>query len=172
MSHLMLSRHGIWYYRRVYLTPRKRREIRISLRTRSKREALLRVEKYLTSQPFHCVPQSIPAHTATPSASFQQPQQKKPFKSLKSELDKYTVAKTGEVGEREILTINRCVNAYLNSTKSLSANEARRRLLMALKVQHPPETVTSKRTRRFSNGLQLARMMRFETHLRGWVLRK
>lgn len=62
MSHLMLSRHGIWYYRRVYLTPRKRREIRISLRTRSKREALLRVEKYLTSQPFHCVPQSIP-HT-------------------------------------------------------------------------------------------------------------
>ncbi|EAU9998370.1 integrase, partial [Salmonella enterica] len=117
MSHLMLSRHGIWYYRRVYLTPRKRREIRISLRTRSKREALLRVEKYLTSQPFHCVPQSIPAHTATPSASFQQPQQKKPFKSLKSELDKYTRAKTGEVGEREILTINRCVNAYLNSTK-------------------------------------------------------
>ncbi|EMX8931386.1 site-specific integrase [Enterobacter asburiae] len=117
MSHLMLSRHGIWYYRRVYLTPRKRREIRISLRTRSKREALLRVEKYLTSQPFHCVPQSIPAHTATPSASFQQPQQKKPFKSLKSEFDKYTKAKTGEVGEREILTINRCVNAYLNSTK-------------------------------------------------------
>lgn len=47
MSHLMLSRHGIWYYRRVYLTPRKRREIRVSLRTRSKREALLRVEKYL-----------------------------------------------------------------------------------------------------------------------------
>lgn len=48
MSHLMLSRHGIWYYRsRVYLTPRKRREIRISLRTRSRREDLLRVEKYL-----------------------------------------------------------------------------------------------------------------------------
>ena len=116
----------------------------VFLFARSKREALLRVEKYLTSQPFHCVPQSIPAHTATPSASFQQPQQKKPFKSLKSELDKYTRAKTGEVGEREILTINRCVNAYLNSTKSLSANEARRRLLMALKVQHPPETVTSK----------------------------
>lgn len=75
------------------------------------------MEKYLTSQPFHCVPQPIPVHTATPSASFQQLQQKKPFKSLKSELDKYTKAKTGEVGEREILTINRCVNAYLNSTK-------------------------------------------------------
>lgn len=39
MSHLMLSRHGIWYYRRVNLTPRKLREIRISLRTRSKRVA-------------------------------------------------------------------------------------------------------------------------------------
>lgn len=47
MSHLMLSRHGIWFYRRIYLTPRKRREIRISLRTRSRREALLRVEKNL-----------------------------------------------------------------------------------------------------------------------------
>lgn len=117
MSHLMLSRHGIWYYRRVYLTPWKRRKIRISLRIRSRREALLRVGKNLISQPFHCVPQSIPAHTATPSASFQQPQQKTPFKSLKSELGKYTSAKTGEVGEREILTINRCVNAYLNSTK-------------------------------------------------------
>lgn len=117
MSHLMLSRHGIWYYRRVYLTPRKRREIRISLRTRSKREALIRVEKYLTSQHFPCVPQAIPAHTATPSASFQQPLQNIPFKSLKFELDKYTSAKTGAVGEREILTINRCVNAYLESTK-------------------------------------------------------
>lgn len=65
MSHLMLSRHGIWFYRKVYLTPRKRRKIRISLRTRSRREALLRVGKNLISQPFHCVPQSIPAHTAT-----------------------------------------------------------------------------------------------------------
>lgn len=117
MSHLMLSRHGIWYCRRVYLTPRKRREIRISLRTCSRRESLLRMEKYLTSQPFHSVPQSIPVHTATPSASFQQPQQKKPFKSLKSELDKYTKSKAGSVGEREMMTINRCVNAYLNSTK-------------------------------------------------------
>lgn len=118
MSHLMLSRHGIWYYRRVYLTPRKRREIRISLRTRSKREALLRVEKYLTSQPFHCVPQSIPAHTSSAAAaSFQQPQQKIYFKSLKIELDKYISAKAGSVGEREILTIIRCVNAYLESTQ-------------------------------------------------------
>nr|VUD35007.1 Uncharacterised protein [Raoultella sp. NCTC 9187] len=144
MSHLMLSCHGIWFYRKVYLTPRKRRKIRISLLTRSRREALLRVEKYLTSQPFHCVPQSIPAHTATPSASFQQPQQKKPFKSLKSELDKYTSAKTGEVGEREILTINRCVNAILIPLKSLSARGVQRYLLMVWKVQHPPETVTIK----------------------------
>ncbi|MDY1036766.1 integrase [Lelliottia sp. CFBP8978] len=117
MAHLMLSCRGIWFYCRVYLTPRKRREIRISLRTRSRREALLRVEKYLTSQPFNRVPQSIPAHTATLFASFQQPQQKKPFKSLKSEFDKYTKAKVGSIGEREIQTINRCVNAYLTSTK-------------------------------------------------------
>lgn len=118
MSHLMLSRHGIWYYRRVYLTPRKRREIRISLRTRSRREALLRVEKYLTSQPLPCVPQAIPAHTSPAAvASFQNPQKKPSFKNLLSELKKYTSAKAGSVGEREILTINRCVNAYLASTK-------------------------------------------------------
>ncbi|VED53442.1 Uncharacterised protein [Raoultella terrigena] len=47
MPHLMLSCHGIWFYRKVYLTPWKRRKIRISLRKRSRREALLRVEKYL-----------------------------------------------------------------------------------------------------------------------------
>ncbi|WP_227521260.1 site-specific integrase [Raoultella sp. T31] len=40
-----------------------------------------------------------------------------PFKNLLSELNKYTSAKAGSVGEREILTINRCVNAYLASTK-------------------------------------------------------
>lgn len=47
MSHLVLSRHGIWYYRRIYLTARKRREIRASLRTRSKREVLQRVQLYI-----------------------------------------------------------------------------------------------------------------------------
>lgn len=118
MSHLMLSRHGIWYYRRVYLTPRKRREIRISLRTRSKREALIRVEKYLTSQPFPCVSQATPAHTSpAAAASFQNPQKKIPLKTLLSELKKYINMKVGSVGEREILTIKRCINAYLASTQ-------------------------------------------------------
>lgn len=117
MSHLMLSRHGIWYYRRVYLTPRKRREIRISLRTRSKREALIRVEKYLSSQPFPCVPQAIPAHAPSAmAASFQKPPKKTPTKNILGELEKYTRVKMGSVGERELLTINRCVNAYLAST--------------------------------------------------------
>lgn len=50
MSHLVLSRHGIWYYRRIYLTARKRREIRVSLRTRSKREALERVQRFPLSE--------------------------------------------------------------------------------------------------------------------------
>ncbi|WP_261308026.1 site-specific integrase [Enterobacter roggenkampii] len=46
--------------------------------------------------------------------------EKKPlFPNLKSELEKYANAKTGFVGEREILTINRCVNAYLAATKEL-----------------------------------------------------
>ncbi|WP_274803919.1 tyrosine-type recombinase/integrase [Pseudoalteromonas rhizosphaerae] len=38
--HLLLSRHGIWYYRKTYLlSSGKRKEIRKSLRTRDKREA-------------------------------------------------------------------------------------------------------------------------------------
>ncbi|WP_145598559.1 site-specific integrase [Yersinia alsatica] len=118
MSHLMLSRHGIWYYRRVYLTPRKRREIRISLRTRSKREALLRVEKYLTSQPFPCLPQDTPAHTASATAASTPTKPKKSlYQNLLRELEKYILAKTDSVGERELLTINRCVKAYLSSTQ-------------------------------------------------------
>jgi hypothetical protein len=114
MSHLLLSRHEIWYYRRVYLTPRKCREIRISLRIRSKCQALLRVEKYLISQPFHCVPQSIPAHTSSAAVTcFQQPRQKKPFKSLISTAE----LKRGRLVNGKYLTINRCVNTYLNSSK-------------------------------------------------------
>lgn len=156
MSHLMLSRHGIWFYRKVYLTPRKRRKIRISLRTRSRREALLRVEKYLTSQPFHCVPQSIPAHTATPSASFQQPQQKTPFKSLKSELDKYTKGKAQSVGEREILTINRCVNAYLNSTKEPFSKRSAAVFVDGLEGSAPTGNRYNKRIRPSLSGFRLA----------------
>lgn len=118
MSHLILSLYGIWYYRRVYLTPRRRREIRISLRTRSKREAMKRAEQYITSQPFACVPQAIPAHTSSATAASDMVKKEKPlFPNLKGELEKYTNAKTGSVGEREILTINRCVNAYLAATK-------------------------------------------------------
>ena len=40
--HLMLSRHGIWYYRKSYsLASGKRKEIRKSLGTRNKRQAKL-----------------------------------------------------------------------------------------------------------------------------------
>lgn len=118
MSHLMLSRHGIWYYRRVYLTPRRRREIRISLRTRSKREAMKRAEQYITSQPFACVPQAIPAHSSSAAAASDLVKKKRQlFPDLSRELEKYINAKTGSVGEREILTINRCVKAYLAATK-------------------------------------------------------
>lgn len=116
MSHLMLSRHGIWYYRRVYLTGRKRREARISLRTRSKREAIERVEKYLVSHPFPCVPQAIPAHTSPAAPVLSNIPEKKKFNLLK-ELEKYIKSKVDSVGEREIMTINRCVKAYLSATQ-------------------------------------------------------
>jgi len=114
MSHLVLSRHGIWYYRRVYLTARKRREIRVSLRTRSKREALERVQHYLVSRHFP-LSESIPAHTSPAAAATQQLQQ--PKINLKKELQAYIASKKDAVGERELLTIERCVNAYLATTE-------------------------------------------------------
>ena len=52
---LMLSRHGIWYYRKVNLMPcGKRCEFRRSLGTRSKTEALKRVER-LADRPWTVV---------------------------------------------------------------------------------------------------------------------
>ncbi|MEB6337102.1 site-specific integrase [Serratia rhizosphaerae] len=112
MSHLVLSRHGIWYYRRIYLTARKRREIRVSLRTRSKREALERVQRYLASRPFP-LSEGIPAHTS-PAAAAPQPLKQKI--NINKELKAYIASKRGSVGERELLTIERCVNAYLMAT--------------------------------------------------------
>ncbi|VFS40926.1 Uncharacterised protein [Enterobacter cancerogenus] len=77
-----------------------------------------RAEQYITSQPFACVPQAIPAHSSSALAASALVKEKKPlFPNLKGELEKYANAKTGSVGEREILTINRCVNAYLAVTK-------------------------------------------------------
>jgi integrase len=112
ISHLVLSRHGIWYYRRIYLTARKRRKIRVSLRTRSKREALERVQRYLVSRHFP-LSEGIPAHTSP--AATQQLQQ--PKINLKKELQTYIASKKDTVGERELLTIERCVNAYLATTE-------------------------------------------------------
>lgn len=74
-----------------------------------------RAEQYITSQPFACVPQ---AHSSSALATPALVNEKKPlFPNLKSKLEKYANAKTGSVGEREILTINRRVNAYLAATK-------------------------------------------------------
>ncbi|WP_149542571.1 tyrosine-type recombinase/integrase, partial [Serratia marcescens] len=113
MSHLVLSHHGIWYYRRVYLTARKRREIRVSLRTRSKREALERVQRYLISHHFP-LSEGIPAHTSPAAVAQQQLQH--PKINLKKELQTYIASKKDTVGERELLTIDRCVNSYLATT--------------------------------------------------------
>ena len=170
MSHLMLSRHGIWYYRRVYSTPRRRREIRISLRTRSKREAMKRAEQYITSQPFACVPQAIPAHSSSALATPALVNENKPlFPNLKSELEKYINAKMGSVGEREVLTINRCVNAYLAASKEPFSKRSAAAFVDGLEGSASTRNRTSRRTQHFSNGLQHARMKIFETRLREWA---
>jgi hypothetical protein len=76
-----------------------------------------RAEQYITSQPFACVPQAIPAHSSSAlAAPVLVNEKKRLFPNLQSELDKYIKAKMGSVGEREILTIRRSVNAYLAAT--------------------------------------------------------
>ncbi|MDX6039239.1 hypothetical protein [Scandinavium lactucae] len=75
-------------------------------------------EQYITSQPFACVPQAIPAHSSSAAAASDLVKKKRQlFPDLRRELEKYITAKKGAVGEREILTINRCVKAYLAATK-------------------------------------------------------
>ena len=108
---LMLSRHGIWYYRKVNLMPcGKRREYRRSLGTRSKTEALKRVERFVDRL---WTVDDTPALTSTPpavvSASLG-------FDELKYQAEQYVTFKSMEVGERETSSIQRCLNSYFKFT--------------------------------------------------------
>ena len=108
---LMLSRHGIWYYRKVNLMPcGKRCEFRRSLGTRSKTEAIKRVERFADRSW---------AVVDTPQVASTPPDIRQTllgFHELKSQADQYVIFKSKEVGERETESIRRCVNSYFKFT--------------------------------------------------------
>ncbi|WP_257017894.1 site-specific integrase [Serratia fonticola] len=129
MASLMLSRHGIWYYRKVNVLPSgKRREIRRSLRTRSKSEAKKRIAKYQenltplmmdTSKQVLTLLESLQtlqemgleakvAHRKAPS-------RKTP--NIEQELDQYLKIKQSQVRGQELGAIESNIRGYLTFTK-------------------------------------------------------
>ncbi|MBK0351058.1 MULTISPECIES: site-specific integrase [Enterobacteriaceae] len=108
---LMLSRHGIWYYRKVNLMPcGKRREYRRSLGTRSKTEALKRAERFV-DRPWTVVDTSVVTSTPTVVVPISLG-----FDELKSQAKQYVAFKSKEVGERETASIRRCLDSYFKFT--------------------------------------------------------
>ena len=115
----MLSRHGIWYYRKVNILPcGKRREFRRSLRTRSKREAILRLEKF-SDKPCLSVgmpdlnQQSIESNIIDSICDFKQ------------RVTDYVKYKSSHVCEREVSSIQHSLNSYFKFTsKPLQKSEA------------------------------------------------
>ena len=108
---LMLSRHGIWYYRTVNLMPcGKRREYRRSLGTRSKTEALKRVERFV-DRPWTVL--ETPLVTSVPPENVQI---LAGLDELKYQSEQYVTFKSKEVGERETASIRRCLNSYFKFT--------------------------------------------------------
>ncbi|UKA05576.1 site-specific integrase [Photobacterium damselae subsp. damselae] len=101
MSNLYLSRHGIWYFRKVTTLPSgKTKDIKKSLRTRCKAEAKRKVIALLTC--------SISLRTA--------PKDEPTILDFNQELSLYLKSKASHVAERELLTIERFVSRYLAFT--------------------------------------------------------
>lgn len=115
----MLSRHGIWYYRKVNLLPcGKRREFRRSLGTRSKTEALKRAQRFSD----RVWPSGETSSAALPPAVVQEPLN---FNELKKNVEQYVKFKSKEVGVRELASVRRCLDSYFKfTTHPMSKGEA------------------------------------------------
>ncbi|HIF9093377.1 hypothetical protein C5F63_14040 [Photobacterium damselae subsp. damselae] len=101
MSNLYLSRHGIWYFRKVTTLPSgKTKDIKKSLRTRCKTEAKRKAIALLTC--------SVSLRTA--------PKDEPTILDFNQELSLYLKSKASHVAERELLTIERFVSRYLAFT--------------------------------------------------------
>ncbi|WP_447878463.1 site-specific integrase [Serratia fonticola] len=119
---LMLSRHGIWYYRKVNILPSgQRREFRRSLGTRSKCEALKRVER------FHDRPWEQSDGGFNLKSCTQDELDYLTKKHIKQQVDSYIRYKSAHVCERECISIQRCIDLYLQfSSRPDQKSEAAR----------------------------------------------
>lgn len=119
MTNLMLSRHGIWYYRKVTVTPRgKRKEIRKSLRTRNKQEAKLKV---LALQNCFISKRTEPINEPEIIDYWKQ-------------LDSYLKTKEGLAAERQIMTINSQITKYLDYTPDVLSKKAAADFIESLSI--------------------------------------
>ena len=129
---LMLSRHGIWYYRKVNLMPcGKRREYRRSLGTRSKTEALKRVERFADRQ-WTVVDTPVvasPLQVFAPASLG--------FDELKYQSEQYVTFKSKEVGERETASIRRCLNSYFKFTNQPASKSQAAAFIAGLDLSIP-----------------------------------
>ncbi|MGP2693404.1 hypothetical protein [Serratia nevei] len=108
---LMLSRHGIWYYRKVNVLPSgKLREFRRSLGTRSKTEATKRSLRF-ADRPW------LITETVSPTIDMNQTLQSGlSLRELKLQAEQYVEFKSREVCEREVASIKRCIDKYFSFT--------------------------------------------------------
>jgi hypothetical protein len=111
---LMLSRYGIWYYRKVNILPcGKRREFRCSLGTRSKTEATKRSLRFADR------PWLITEAANTTIDINQSPQSELSLRELKLQAEQYVEFKSREVCEREAASIKRCIGKYFGFTEQV-----------------------------------------------------
>ncbi|EFG2121708.1 site-specific integrase [Escherichia coli] len=129
---LMLSRHGIWYYRKVNVLPcSKRREFRRSLGTRSKTEATKRSLRF-ADRPW------LITETISPTIGMSQtPQSELSFQELKLQAVQYVEFKNLEVCEREAASIKRCIDKYFSFTDQVFKRSRAAEFISGLDVAIP-----------------------------------
>ncbi|EFY9947291.1 integrase, partial [Escherichia coli] len=129
---LMLSRHGIWYYRKVNVLPcGKRREFRRSLGTRSKTEATKRSLRF-ADRPW------LITETISPTIGMSQtPQSELSFQELKLQAVQYVEFKNLEVCEREAASIKRCIDKYFSFTDQVFKRSRAAEFISGLDVAIP-----------------------------------
>lgn len=129
---LMLSRHGIWYYRKVNVLPcGKRREFRRSLGTRSKTEATK------GSLRFSDRPWPITETSTTTIDLIQSPQSDLSLSELKLHAEQYVEFKSREVCEREVSSIKRCIGKYFSFTDQVFKRSRAAEFISGLDVAVP-----------------------------------
>ena len=135
MSNLMLSRHGIWYYRKVYILPcGRRKELRKSLKTRSKKTAKQLVQRYLQDDAANLMLTTEPKRIPQKQRSSRKAEKPTDYKA---QLQVYLKHKAESCCERELKTIKRYVNRYLSFTTNPLSKASAAKFLDELEVAAP-----------------------------------